>query len=576
MSLPRFLQAIRTRWWVVVAIAAVGAGSAFVAALIRNSGLEPVYEGVAPISVIRLDGEEDSQYTGRLESAQTEAEAAVVPRLVDDTLSVTSDPDQGVVRFVAIAASPDEALDAATNLRASYLDSIPSNTAEDQLAPVLEALATEIVLVQNGLAEINAARTDQVVELQRQTLTSELETATQELVVAQTRLLNPGLTLEQRTGLETQEATAEETIAGVGALLEALPASSDPVADAQARLETLVLQRRLRDLESRYISVALRRSAGGTEGLVGVPSVVDRSGAPVSPLLAALVGAVVGTLLGSIAVVGTDRIRDPVRTVEDVPGLTAIRVSRRPRKLAGSVGWYQTARGNARRLDIQALRARIDRLMGPGKVVLIAGVDSSARDVIDVAVDLASAVAVTGRSVVLVDTRLGEALAGPWENAGSSLAEILSAPEGGAPPDRSEIKRSIWDRTEVAPNLMVIPAGSLDEDPVDALAGLSFTAVVEEARDLVDLVLLVTGDVTDPMSEAVAGRARLAVLTAQKDRTRKKDLLAGAASLEQLGVSVAAVALLVGLSPASRSRKGAKSIPQTSLTTIDSSARHLG
>ena len=113
--------------------------------------------------------------------------------------------------------------------------------------------------------------------------------------------------------------------------------------------------------------------------------------------------------------------------------------------------------------------------------------------------------------------------------------------------DRSAIKSLLWDRPQMAPNLMVVPAGTMVGDPVDALAGLAFAAVVDEARDLVDLVVLATGDVADPMSEAVAGRTRLAVLAAQKDRTRKKDLMAGAASLEQLGVSVAAVALLVGL-----------------------------
>jgi hypothetical protein len=143
-------------------------------------------------------------------------------------------------------------------------------------------------------------------------------------------------------------------------------------------------------------------------------------------------------------------------------------------------------------------------------------------------------------------------------------------------PDRSAIKSLLWDRTQVSPNLMVVPAGSLADDPVDALAGLSFAAVVEEARDLVDLVVLVTGDVADPMSEAVAGRARLAVLAVQKDRTRKKDLVMGAASLEQLGVSVAAVALLVGMSSGRQSRKDSKSIPQAARTILDASARHLG
>ena len=573
--MPRFLQVLRTRWLVVVAIAVVGAGAALLAATIRNSGLEPLFEATAPISVLRLDGEENSRYGSRLNTALTQARAAVADELGDDRLTVTSDPEAGSIKFIASASNPDEAVAAASALRASYLNSRPEDTAEEQLGPVLESLATDIAVVQSDLAELNQISTDEVAEVQREALTSQLDSATRDLVTVQARLLNPSLTEEDRSELEVQKSAAEATIAAIGPLLESLPASRETVTDTQTRLQSMVLQRRLRDLESQYISTALRQELGGTEGLVGVPSVINRSGNPVSPLLAVVVGLAVGAFLGGAAMLASDRLRDPVRSVDEVPGLTAIRVSRRPRRLAGATGWYETASGHARRVDIQALRARIDRLAGRGKIVLIAGVDAPPRDVFDVAVDLASAVAVTGRSVLFIDTRVSEPSSSPWEGAGISLAEILSSQDG-AVPDRSDIKRMLWDRSQVTPNLMVVPAGLVADDPVDALAGLNFAAVVEEARDLVDLVMLSTGDVADPMSEAVAGRARLAVIAAQKDRTRKKDLMGGAASLEQLGVSVAAVALMVGSSSGSRSIKGSKSIPPGTRTVPDASARHLG
>jgi hypothetical protein len=565
---------LRSRWVVIVAVAVIGAGAALLAAQLRNSRIEPLFEGVAPISVLRLE-EEDSRYARRLDTTLAQAEAAVAGELVDERLSVTSDPAGGAVEFVATAASPDEALAAATDLRAVYLNSRPADTAGDQLGPVLEALATDIAVVEADLADLNQVRTDEVVEVQREALHAQLETATKDLVTIQARLLDPGLTEEERAELEGQESAAEATIAAIEPLIERLPASSQTIADTQTRLQAMVLQRRLRDLESQYISTALRAAEGGTEGLVGVPFVTEQTGDPVSPLLAVLVGLAAGSLLVGAAVIASDRISEPVRTVEDVPGLTAIRVNRRPSKLAGSVGWYEAARGEARRVDIQAIRARIDRLLGRGKTVLIAGVDAPSRDVLDVAVDLASAVAVTGRTVLLLDTRVAEASAEGWEEAGTSLAEILR-PEDGAVPDRSVIKSLLWDRSQVAPNLLVVPSGYLVDDPVDALAGLAFATVVEEARDSVDLVVLATGDVADPTAEAVAGRARLAVLAAQKDRTRKKDLMAGAASLEHLGVSVAAVALLVGLSSGSQSRKGSKSFPQTVRAATDTLARHLG
>ena len=573
MSVPRTFRVLRTRWLVVAAVALLGAGAAFLAAQLRNRQLEPSFQGVAPISVLRLENEQDNRYARRLETALAQAEQAISAELADESLSVTSDLAEGTLRFAAIAASADRAVASATDLRAAYLNSRPTDTAGVQLAPVLEALATDIAVVEADLEEINSLRSDEVANIQREALHAQVETATKDLVVIEASLLDAGLTQEQRTELADQKAAAEATIAAVGPLLERLPASSESIANTQSRLQAMVLQRRLRDLESQYVSAAIQQAEGETEGLVGVPFVVEQTSEPVSPVLSVVAGLAAGAFLGAMAVLASDRVSDPVRTVDDVPALTAIRVSRRPRRLAGSVGWYQTARGNARRMDIQALRARIDRLAGRGKVVLIAGVNAGARDVMDVAVDLASAVAVTGRTVLFLDTRIGEV--GPWEEAGSSLAEILRSQDASGL-DRSTIKNLLWDRSPVVPNLTVVPAGSLIEDPVDALAGMAFAAVIEEARDLVDLVILAAGDVIEPTSEAVAGKARLAVLAAQKDRTRKKDLLAGAASLEQLGVSVAAVALLVGLSSGRRSRQGSQNIPQSAGVAAAPWARHLG
>ena len=123
-----------------------------------NSGIassKPRFLGVAPISVLRLDGETDGRYAQRLNTAVALAEGAVTDELTNDELSVASDPAQGAVQFMATGASPDEAIAAATGLRAVYLNSRPTDTAEDQLGPVLEALATEIAVVEADLSDLN-------------------------------------------------------------------------------------------------------------------------------------------------------------------------------------------------------------------------------------------------------------------------------------------------------------------------------------------------------------------------------------------------------------------------------------
>ena len=575
MSVPRSILVVRARWWVVAALAVIGAGVGLGGVLLRNSRLEPSFEAVAPIAVLRLDGEADAAYNSRLNTAVAQAQAAVSGELSDGKVSVASDTDQGAIEFLATSDDPDEALNLATDLRALYLNSRPTDTAQDQLAPVLESIATEIAVVQADLADLSTIRIDEVAEVQRETLSAQLEAATRDLVSVQARLLDPSLTAAQRDNLETQESAAEATIAAIGPLLDGLPASSETVADTQARLEALVLQRRLRDLEAQYVATSLRQAQGNTEGMLGFPVLVDQTGASISPPTSVAVGLAVGVLLAVISLLAWDRYRDPIRAVDDLPGLIAIKTTRRGRKSAGLDNWYQAGGGDARRVDIQALRARIDRLVGRDKTVLICGVGTPPRDLADIAVDLAAAVAATGRTVMLVDTRVGEASFDSWNGAGPSVAEILLSQEGTVP-DRSAIKRLLWDRLPLAKNLMIVPAGRIAGDAVDAVAGLNFAAIVDEARDLVDLLVLATGEVADPLSEAVAGRARLAILTAQKDYTRKQDILEGSDNLAQLGVSVGAVVLIARSSTVARSRRTSQIRRPKSSSTHEPAARHLG
>ena len=94
------------------------------AALFRNTGLEPSFQGVAPISVLRLDGEDNGRYNSRLNTAVAQAKAAVAAELADEALSVTSDPEQGTIQFIATAASPDDGL-AGSHRTASGLSQFP-------------------------------------------------------------------------------------------------------------------------------------------------------------------------------------------------------------------------------------------------------------------------------------------------------------------------------------------------------------------------------------------------------------------------------------------------------------------
>lgn len=554
VSMGHFLRALQANWWVVALAALLGAAVAVGAAQVRNAGIESRFEAVAPVSVLRLPDEEDETFGQRLASIEAQARSVLNAELVNDpSASVEADRVLGVLRFVAVSQTAEEAMNAAIGLRALYVSARPTETAEEQLVPLLEALADEIALVESSLFALQGEQTDPVVEARRGALRAELDRAAQQAVSLGAQLLNPALDETERSALEQELVTVDALIRSVGAQLAALPTANAEV--TQDRLEMLVLQRRLRDLESQYIAVALRRVEAGEEGLVGAPFVIDRSSGPISPLLAALVGLVGGALIGTGTVVAAERINEPIRSEDDLPGIATVAVARRGRRARSGSNWYAGAAGDTRRAQVQALRTRVDRAMLRGGTLAVAGVDTGARDVHHLAVDLAASVAVTGRSVLLVDTHLGGGFT--TTEAGSSLVEILRISEG-AGSDRSAVKRMLWDRAEVAPNLMLVPAGALTTDPVDALAGLAFASVVDEARELADLVILVFPDVADPSADAVASRSDMAVLAAQSGTTQRRQIQEAISDLADLGAPVTAVALVVARSGRLRTRRGGR------------------
>ena len=554
----------------------MGAGVALGAAEFRNRGLEPRFEAVAPVAVLRLPDEADETYSRRLDTVVAQARSAAGAGLADERLTIASDPSLGIVRFVAAAPSSDGALSAATELRATYLATRPPDTAEDQLAPMLDAIAIEIAEVEDDLAKLAGVHVDPTVEAQRSALFSQLQESAAQVVILEARLLNPALTEEMRTETEAELATAQAVLDSIGPRMEALPTSSDSISDTRNRLEALVLEKQLNDLESQYVSAALRRAEGGVQGLVGEPFVVDLSSEPLSPLIALLAGLAAGSLLGGVAVAVSDRLSLPVRTLDDVAGMALLPVTRRSRKLAGALDWYQAAATeDVRRSQIQALRSRLDRFLAEWNVVIVAGVGAPIREVTTLSADLAASIAATGRTVLFIDTRVAnDPRDAVWDQAGPSLAEMLRIHDGNLP-DRSVIKRLLSDRSEVAPNLTVVPAGLLDQDPIDALAGIGFAMVVEEARELVDIVVLSSGDTSHPASEAIVGRARLAVLVAGKDHTRSDDLTQAAANMSQLGLTVGASVLLVGRSAGSPQGQPRKPPTNPARKKQGRAARHI-
>jgi Mrp family chromosome partitioning ATPase len=459
----------------------------------------------------------------------------------------------------------------ATDLRGAYLDSRPASTAEEQLNPVLDAIIEEVEVVEQELAELRGTPTSDaevaVVEAQRSALLSSMGSAIEESASLEALLLDPDLSEEERIEAEDRLESLDALMETLRTRLEELPPGETTAIDGPAtRLEILVLERRLRDLESRYVASAVQQNEAGTEGLVGEPFVIDLTSAEISRTLAFLVGLAAGVLVSGVGVLGIDRLQRPVRSSEDVSGVPVVALDRRKERFDSTFGWYHQAHEPSRRAAIQALRANLDRF-SDYKIAMVTCVGTLDGDVQQLATDLGGAVAASGRKVFLIDANFDNQTARNGSEA--TLADILVSQDDSVP-EPPQIKRLLDERAEVTTNLLVVPSGSIASDPVDALASAAFKQIVVGAAELADVVILSAPAVGTPGGDAIAMQSNVALLVAERKRTRGEDVLESVGHLEDANVTVAAVALITGAirlnrAPA-RARSAARWRPRAAAT----------
>ena len=146
-------------------------------------------------------------------------------------------------------------------------------------------------------------------------------------------------------------------------------AAANPAAegsDDAKKLDLLVIDQQILDLESQYIETALtleELSGGGTSSVVSNRTeTINVTSIPTSPARAAILGLTLGVLLAAAAVVAIDRFRRPVFGNEDDLAIPIIATVDPARPAAGPVDpWYATT-NSRRRGDVQALRVALDGL----------------------------------------------------------------------------------------------------------------------------------------------------------------------------------------------------------------------
>lgn len=558
MSMRRLARLLSARWWALSLVALVGLASAMALAAYANSQIEPRFSAEASVVLLTGDEESEAEFDVRLATALTRArEANAVVLVRNSGSSIAIDTDSGELLFVAVSTSAAEAETLAEGLREAYASAAPVSFVE-QLEQALETTAAKVELLEEQIAalEPQPGVTDADTAARRGLLESQIATlearaAALALVLAYPELADgdpeeadrdPGEIASELAGLETLLIRFNRD-------LRALPTEETEPANSADRLAKLALERRLRNSEAQYLDLAIRlataKEAGGLSEEVVVIS--DETPLPISLPLVALAGFLAGGAIAIALLLLVDRVRRPVwgmEGLEAIPGLGVVPASRPD---ASSIRpWYPTAAAGPRRVALQGVRAALDGAVPHRPATLaITGLRAPSDQVHALAADLASALVAAGNEVILVDADFQSPSALPEFGVDNvDLATVLAYPDIDAEATRSFIKETLVNLRTTETRLKGLAAGTARLDFSDALAGKHFELLVEEARGLVDMALMVAPGLGHPDADAVCSRLDYVLVVGQTGVTTEMDVEEAVRSLELRGAHPVGMVLI--------------------------------
>ena len=549
MSIRRLGPLLAARWWAMSLVALAGLAAAMAMAAYANSQIEPRFSAEA--SVVLLTGAEESEeaFDGRLATALArarEANAAVLAK--DPGSSITTDKDSGELLFVAVSTSPAEAETLAEGLREAYASAAPVSFVE-QLEQALEVTAAEVELLEEQIAALEPGAIDPATTARRGFLESQIATLEARAAALALDLAYPELANRDPGEIAAEMAGLETLLIRLNRDLEALPTEETEPSSSADRLAKLALERRLRNGEIRYLDLAVRlataKQAGGLSEEVVVIS--DETPLPLPLPLAALAGFLAGGAIATVVLLLVDRVRRPVwgmEGLENIPGLGMVPASRPD--ASSTRPWYPTAGADPRRLALQRVRAALEGAMPHRPATLaITGLRAASNEVHALAADLASAFAAAGNEVLLVDANFQRPSALPEFGLDNvDLATLLAHPDIDAEATRSFIKETLVNLRPTEERLKGLPTGEGRLDFSDALAGRHFELLVEEARGLVDMALMVAPGLGHPDADALCSRLDYVVVVGQAGVTTELDVEEAVRSLELRGAHPVGLVLI--------------------------------
>ena len=591
MSFARLQRILRARWWALVLVALVSIWIANQLTEFRNEQ-RPTREAVATITFQRLLGETSDEGTlTRLTNAESVAVEINATKLAErlhplapwEMAAIERDDRTFALRFIGRGATDLEATRRVEALMASFFEIEPF-TGILGIQTQLDALSTEIIKLERNIAEAEAVdpprepgEADFIATAELRALDAQIGALTVQHNTLKIELIRPlppvdpliiprsseeiqadidivfqllvGLTVERQVAARAIEAAtggANETAAAAAPGPFSEEAFEDAIAVDFWRLQSEQLRTAYQDLFLRQVEAQSLVTV--SEDIVVGPSSVQEVDVLTNRVLAVVAGLLVG--LGGLII--ADRVRKPLWESSDIEGLPQLpSIMPRGRFDTLEEPWYIAVPTVPRKAAIQALRATIEGVADSGTTVVgITGLHTKAAEVQELAADLATSLAVSGNSVLLIDANLDDpSRLVEFGNGDMNLADILLQAQLGDN-TAGEATRDLYEEalerlSPVIPNLYGMTAGTRAANAPDIIARPHFGVLTRSASDRFDFIIVSGADIKSPISQVLSQRLDSMVLAATAGQATESDVTTVSREYGDRKARLLGVALLV-------------------------------
>jgi len=526
----------KARWWLLIAAAVLAYVVSGELAEYRNANLPP-FEAMATVTFT-----EDPQALAREDfETMLETQLALATDVNSDVIGETPgafipwlmaevdlETEANQLQFIARGFTQAEADALAENMQKNFLAVATIGAGLDGMRSDLEQTSTDIKAMRDELAALQAASPPTAEEVTLQTQRTVLENQVAALLAHQgnltTQLMNPELVLRTPESIQAEMDRTLARLTELQAQLATFPPVEDPVAQDQQDPELTLKNLELQQLEARWNSLftgILEQEALARSGQVDSRPVTLDAASTSSNQMLATVGAIGAVLIGLIAI---ERGRGMMWSAKDLDEGPPVIVEMPSRPLGivhhpTNQPWYLESTGGRRKASIQMLRSQLDDQ--DNAVVSFQGSGIFKEDIRELTADIAVAVAVSGRSVLLLDATFDKSnhMVEWGPEAGPTLSGLLNGAGGEREDLISEFKTALLSSPEVVLGLRALRSGTGKRDAADILSGYRFEVLLEVAREIFDLVIIAGTSLGEAASHVLAQRVDSVILVGSAGHT---------------------------------------------------------